>query len=317
MRLALVCPALFALAACTQPSEWRVGLATFDARELGIAVEGEPHPLIAALPERALLSLPTYDGTGEVVHPDVLFSPGAEWPFLMAMTPYARTRGELENPSLLVSEDGLRFLEGPTDNPIVGPPPVDHNNDPDLVFDEERGVHRILYLETLRPETQHLIALESRDLVEWTSEKVLTYALAEEPFMVSPAVVREGQGARLYYVNSSVPGHAVEYLRSEDGRSFTKDATPVAVPFAEGFHPWHLDVFAAGSGWAMLVNGYFDDFQTQALYLATSPDLEHWELRQEPLIEPGVWRSKLIYRSTGVVSGDRLAVWFSFRTKRR
>src|SRR6185312_7486829 len=86
-----------------------------------------------------LLSVPTYENTGQAVHPDVLLFPqgwnGAH--YWMAMTPYPGGSSYFENPSILVSEDGLALsVPAGVSNPIVPQPGVtSYNSDPDLVYD--------------------------------------------------------------------------------------------------------------------------------------------------------------------------------------
>ncbi len=64
-----------------------------------------PVPMDSAV----ILSVPTYDSTGQSVHPDVVLFPGG-WhgsKYWMAMTPYPFGASSHENPSILNSDDGL------------------------------------------------------------------------------------------------------------------------------------------------------------------------------------------------------------------
>ena len=56
---------------------------------------------------------PTYDGSGEAVHPDVvLFANGWRgWEYWLVMTPYPSDDTGKENPSILVSHDGASWQE--------------------------------------------------------------------------------------------------------------------------------------------------------------------------------------------------------------
>src|SRR5262245_48855354 len=79
-------------------------------------------PTLEADPVR--LVVPTYDGSGQSVHPDVVAFPEA-WngsKIWMTMTPYPNAEVKFENPSVLVTDDGVS-LENPTGvtNPIVAP----------------------------------------------------------------------------------------------------------------------------------------------------------------------------------------------------
>ncbi len=294
---------------------WGTGIATFDAVELELTPSVPADPFATGIAPTTRLVLPTYDGSGQVVHPDVLFERDAGR-VLMAMTPYPDSNDRFENPSLLVSEDGTAFhelIEG--QNPLVAAPPIDHNDDPDLHRDPVTGEYRLFYLETLRPTAQNLVLLRSPDLVAWTSEPAIRYDLTQgAPFIVSPAAVVKDATTHLFYVHLGEP-NLIETLASSDGLTWdAAQAHPIELELGD-VTPWHLDVFACPSGYAMLISGYPDEFSYQHLYLATSPDLATWTLRPSPLLaydDPAL-EVDTLYRSTGLVLGNQLVVWHSMR----
>ncbi|MBA3458618.1 MAG: hypothetical protein H0T46_01550 [Deltaproteobacteria bacterium] len=101
------------LSACGDDIEsrlaWGVGVAQFDKVSFS-RTDLVPH-----------LEIPTYDGSGQVVHPDVLFD---GYRYLLAYTPYPFSNGRFENPSIAISDDGLAFREiAPGVNPIAPAPP--------------------------------------------------------------------------------------------------------------------------------------------------------------------------------------------------
>ena len=136
-----------------------------------------PDKPLSELPAGKLfrLDIPTYDGSGQAVHPSLLVQADkttggnlvAGGPqFVLSFTPYTDTDDRVENPSIVVSGDGLNFREEkPGLNPLVPAPERDHNDDPDLFY--SNGKYGILYLETMRPEKQSLILLESTDRIHW------------------------------------------------------------------------------------------------------------------------------------------------------
>ena len=112
-----------------------------------------------------------------------------------------------ENPSILVSGDGINFFEEkPGLNPLAAPPLVDHNDDPDLfIYDKN---YNILYLETHRPEKQNLILLSSTDRINWTSRMIHTDYLTgnnSDPFILSPSFLSDVTGDYLFYVSKNTP----------------------------------------------------------------------------------------------------------------
>lgn len=287
------------------------------AMDTGIGPSEGPTSVFDEIFDERILEIPTYDGSGQAVHPDVVYARcGCRGPlFYMAMTPYPFGNNAFENPSILVSEDGVAFYEQEEGlNPLVGPPAYDHNNDPDLLFADQAGAFYLYYLETMRPDSQNVVLLRSTDAVFWQRQTVLHYDLgAGDDFILSPAVLKVGSGYWMYYVNLSLPGHPIEFLTSQDGVHWGNDSPQtITADYPDGLVPWHIDVFEGGGRNFMLCCGPYNDMD---LYLATSADLVSWDFGAEPLLRHSAsfYNSERIYRSTGVVDGDLLVVWFSFR----
>jgi hypothetical protein len=285
---------------------WAIGVATFDATALGLANARTPDPFVDAIRPGRLV-IPTYDGSGQATHPDVLVErdPAGQVQVTMAMTPYPFSDRRIENPSLVVSRDGMAFSPAPgAPSPLVPPPPYDHNDDPDLRRDPRTGEYELLYLESLRPNRQTLVALRSRDKIAWTRRDAIVYDLTHPgPFMVSPAAIDDGGATHLFYVDTIT--NRLAHLVS---------AAPVALDLG-AVKPWHVDVVRGETGFAMLISGYDASFEHQNLYLATSPDLATWTLRPQPLLaytDPSLGATSL-YRSTGVVDHGTLIVWYAMQ----
>ncbi len=299
------------------PLAWGMGVKTFDARALGLGTAEPADPWFAAIRTTPRLTVPTYDGSGQLVHPDVLIEPTAAGTrALLAVTPYPFTDDHYENPSLLTSTDGMTFTPMPgAPNPLVPPPAYDHNDDPDLRRDPVSGDYELLYLETLRPDRQTVVALRSQDLVHWTRRDAIVYDFAKgAPFIVSPAAIVDDAGhTRMFFVD--LGASLITALESDDGATWDQAAaTRVAIDLG-GVTPWHLDVIRGGAGYGMLLSGYDVAFSHQNLYLATSPDLVAWTFDPTPLLDhtdPALDVATL-YRSTGAVSGDTLVVWYSMQ----
>jgi hypothetical protein len=323
-------PILLALAACGTDHaprlKWGLGVKTFDAVALGIGSTEPAAPWIAALPFAPQLVVPTYDGSDQVVHPDILAEPDR---ITLAITPYPYSNGDFENPSLFSTTDGVHFdpLAG-APAPLVPTPAYDHNDDPDLRIDPVTGEHELLYLETLRPDTQTVVALRSRDLVTWTRTDAIVYDFSKfDDFLVSPAAIVADDGTTHMFYVELVPGRPVpdanppatvdiiQELVSADGRTWDKAAKhPIQVDLG-AVNPWHLDAIRGPNGFAILLSGFVDDFGRQDLFLLTSPDLVTWTMRPEPLLShlDSSLAVYSLYRSTGIVSGNTLAVWYSMQ----
>ena len=93
------------------------------------------------------LDIPTYDGSGQMTHPKVLYMPDYGTSYIngwngykywMTMSPYPQSNDDYENPSIVASNDGINWVvPAGMVNPIQVHPNVaggDHFNDPHLVF---------------------------------------------------------------------------------------------------------------------------------------------------------------------------------------
>jgi hypothetical protein len=263
---------------------------------------------------------PTYDGSGQAVHPDILPLDDSQYAFALAFTPYPFTDDRHENPSILVSKDGLHFREeGPRVNPLASAPAVDHNDDPDLFL--YGGSYYMLYLETMRPERQNLALLRSEDRLTWSRATVATYELrgAEaRPMIVSPAIVRHGCRLRMFYVNATEPPYRIEYLESDRVDSWDIGAARQPRFDSMPFVPWHLDVVEGPGVFYMLItavrkgnNGKLE----YDLHVARSNDLEYWAVAPRPVFPRMPLGARLVYRSTAYCSGRDLFIYFSYKSR--
>ena len=280
--------------------------------------------------QSVLVNVPTYDGSNQVVHPDVRFFNGK---FYMTITPYPFSKSSYENPSFYVSNDGLHW-ETPAGgkNPLVYHPSSGYNDDPDLVIVPEISQFRIYYNETpSSKDVQYLHLLYSNDGITWNDQRIITYLVNQgDPFIVSPAVIEANGKYYLFHVD--IDDHNVHwcgpedpyahYIRlniSDDGVHWDKSAEiGISIDYPSGFHPWHINVFSANGKYYMLIDGYYNKFcENHNLYLAVSEgDLTNWHFINQPLIQadPGFYNAQIIYRSSGVVTGNDLFVYASFKT---
>jgi hypothetical protein len=241
----------------------------------------------------------------------------------MSVTPYPNAREKWENPSIYRSRDGLAWRE-PAErvNPIVSRPRFDHNCDPDLVVCGDSL--KILYLMTqrakLRPDGanfQELRACASADGRTWSApETLIRWELDRDPFYLSPCAVAAPGGWRLFLVWPK--GRTIRWLSSGDLRTFGTPEGTLETRL-EGVRPWHLDVFPVDGGWVALLcarGPQARDNLDVDLWIGASPDLERWSFRPDPLLAGGdpSLGLEIVYRSTGLLEGNRLAIWYSGRT---
>jgi len=267
------------------------------------------------------LTIPTYDGSGQVVHPDVMYlsSGWNGYAYWMAMTPSPYLDESYENPSILVSSDGLTWVE-PTGitNPIVDLPSAGHNADPDILLVGDTLM--VYYSETTgdTPDDHvYINVLTSTNGITWTAPvTTLSFSIGTGGYALSPAVLYEGGTFYMWYVRSAgcTANTSSVYMRTSTNGLNWGVEQPVTLT-----HPgqvvWHPDVQWNGSTYVMLYAAYpaGSDCTDTSLYYAESADREEWTTTTTPVLTPNPsgWDSSLIYRSTFLADGDSLRIWYS------
>jgi hypothetical protein len=273
----------------------------------------------------------TYEGSGEVVHPDVVTfaTPWNGHRYWNAITPYPKSATKFENPSLFASEDGDSWVipSGVT-NPLQRTT-RGYLSDPDMLFEPTSNQLWLYYREVEEkrvPNTKvvhvadHVWLTTSADAVHWSAPRRVASDLGR--FVVSPSIVRTDAGAwRMYQVDAGTGGcssktSTITLRRSTDGLAWSN---PVPAGLVQpGFVPWHMDVQyvpARHEYWA-LVAAYVAarGCTTTSLFLATSPDGTTWTTYPTPVLSPGELPefSAAVYRSTFAYEGDdNVTIWFS------
>ena len=240
------------------------------------------------------LHIPTYDGSGQGVHPSLLVQDSGSPRFVLSFTPYTDTDDRVENPSVVVSDDGIHFREEkPGLNPLVPAPEKDHNDDPDLFC--SNGKYDILYLETMRPEKQSLVLLESLDRIRWEKKVIHVENLAGGSgcFMLSPKYIEKDGLSWLFYVNrDAVGGYRIEYVTGKDLYSLDFARRNAVTVSGLKVLPWHLDIIQSEGEYIMLLTTASGPEKNAryTLGLARSGNLIDWELDSEFAL-PDCYRS--------------------------
>lgn len=260
---------------------------------------------------------PTYDGTGQTVHPDVVFIPGGwnGYRYWMAMTPYPNGVDTTENPSIIASNDGETWVEPAGITNPIAKPATGFWPDPDLVFDP---IKRRLYCVWLG-----MRSAWSDDGVTWTAPTVMFNALANE---VAPSIVKVGNAYWMWSCQRMDVGeHKILLRKGPSLESGAGWSAPVECEFpaVPGLSPWHMDVADYTGEFVTLAA--FCTINTSGanthLYAMTSPDGVVWERSEQPLIapRPGVWDATNIYRAclvrTSGAGGAIGDVWYSARSE--
>lgn len=268
-----------------------------------------------------LLTLPTYEGSGQVVHPDYASSPNGvlAYKHFLAITPYPYGNASFENPSLFAGSSPPRdwLLPPGASNPVAWPA-SGHLSDPDLVYVDEPGELWLYYRQASADNVVWLV--RSPDGVAWSDPVEVARAPSHD--LVSPAIVRRGPGdwwmwsVRAGPVGCGASSTTVELRRSDDGISWS---APEPVDLAQPrLWTWHIDVQwvpSSGRFWAVYNAKTEGGCATPAVFVATSADGRSWTVVQAPVITKGripqfediVYRSSLAYDP----ASDAVTFWYS------
>lgn len=276
------------------------------------------------------LDFATYDGSHEVVHPDVLRFPSG-WggsKFWAVLTPYPNSAVQFENPSLFTSGDGNSWsvpagLKNPIRTTNRG-----YLSDPDMLYDPVAKNLRMYYREVSRRKVagKEMHAADvvwtttSTNGVQWSAPQIA--AQDNLRYVVSPTVVRGEDGTwRMWSVDAGKEGCATRAtkLRLRTSTDGVRWGAPADVQLAQaGYNPWHVDVqwVPARSEYWALVAAYpsTGSCATTDLFLATSKDGKAWTTYRTPVLSHGAVPEfdTNVYRSTFAHTGDdSVTFWFT------
>ena len=273
------------------------------------------------------LTIPTYDGSGQVTEPSVVFfdSPWHGFRYWMAFSPYPNGDASKENPSIVVSDDGKTWQAPPgLANPLALPGQVGYLADASIFYDCKSDRLWVYYLDT-QPATGNLGVkrLISSDGIQWQSQGTLFEIPAYNA--ESPTVEKAAGGYYMWAVNSGTAGCSaastvVEYRLSTDGINWS--APQPANLLQSGYEIWHLNVSYISSKqeyWALLA-AYpaGSDCGHTVLFYSTSLDGMNWTSNSKIVLAPGMtWDNAEIYRSTLLydLDSNSLSVWYSASSK--
>ena len=271
-------------------------------------------------PSVRLLSLETFDGSGQAVHPDAAVTPfgwGGSETELFA-TPYPNSDATKENPSLYGKRSALEWPVPPgVVNPIAHPN-GGYLSDPDEVFNPETN-ELWLYYRAVNSENE-IFLIRGGAPTLWSPPTLVVHGVNHT--VVSPTVVRRGQGDWLMWsVNSGTSGCAgpsttVELRASVDGVHWSHPTTTDLTE--ELAFAWHIDVQwipAKAEFWAIYNVKVPGSCTTAALHFAKSVDGVHWQIQPGavlsrsiiPAFEDIVYRGSLLYDQ----ATDAVTLWYS------
>lgn len=282
-------------------------------------LHGQPDQWAATRVATALTT-PTYDASGQAVHPDIIDAGAAGFGgkrYWMVMTPYTNGDGSVEKPSILCSDDLATWAvpDGLT-NPIDGTAPAVFTNDPCLLL--SNGTLYCFYGYTVGAEVL-LHRKSSADGVTWSNR-----AAVSDYAVTSSSIIADGSGYTLWYVNS-IAGQNTFIKRSMTGPTATPgDPTTCTIVNAPaGLELWHVCIRKHSSGYyaGLFTYATLDGSGANARnHWARSTDGLTWTVSSDPccpIQAAGQWdenpyRGSMIETATGwtlIYSGRTGTAW--------
>ena len=267
-----------------------------------------------------VLSLMTFDGSGQAVHPDPALTPltwdGAE--SQLFATPYPNGDASKENPSLYARSSLFDWrVPSGVMNPVVSPA-SGYLSDPDELYNPEAGELWLYYRAVGNANQIYVMQGAAPD--RWSSPTLVVSGPNHS--VVSPTIVRRGPGDwMMWSVNSGPVGCSsasttVEVRRSSDGINWSSPLTTDLME--DGVFPWHIDVEWIPSKqefWSLYNVKLPGSCTTASLHFARSTDGLHWTVLPGAVLDRGqipefadiVYRSSFIYDDASRV----ITIWYS------
>lgn len=278
-------------------------------------------PTAAPFETPSALSIPTYDGAHQTVHPSVVdFGPGVTWNgwrYWMAHTPYAGANDRLENPSISVSQNGYYWQDPPgIVNPLYPAPAAPgFQSDPDLIYDPVANQLIMVHRRTLDTVGHTLFINRSSDGIHWTLP-AHDSGIPTVPQQVSPALCRvSATDWRLFAYDKDSRRIWMWTATNPDG-TWKGPYQTVGAGFSGPLWAWHLEVrYIDGLFYALIDRGPLYLGGPDGYRWATSRDGMTWSLAAADFkAKPATgWDAGELYRATFTAheNGTDFRVWYS------
>ena len=270
------------------------------------------------------LDVPTYEGSGKVLHPSVVFV-AAGWNgfrYWMAATPFPGSDPAIENPSIWQSHDGITWTvpTGVT-NPIEAKPSGGFNADTHLTLGPDGRLY-CFWLATVGNTVTTWYRASSNG-VDWSDKQTVRTdnALVFRP--ASPAIFFTGGKWHLWTVDIVPSPNTVVHATADTlTGTWTTPTVCTGLSAAAGARDiWHMDVKLVGGEYVLLFcdatlnsNGLVG-----SVYRAVSNDGNAWTQDSFPILTgvAGRW-DQTLYRPSFLPANIRgvngYRIWYSTNT---
>lgn len=267
------------------------------------------------------LAIKTYDGSNQLNHPDILYNKNLIFnhKYWLAFTPYPYYKDKLENPCIVVSEDGKKFvqpsgLKNPLDNTDYEKNLRSHLSDTDIIFRNNELILHYVYNVGGVLGPAKFYEIRSRNGINWTKPKIV-YKTNKNKEGYSPAFVSEKDIIKMWYYEGE---GKLMYTDSKDEEKTWKPIKICNINMGN-WRGWHVDIIKTNLGYEGLICARLPKINQRALFYVKSRDGVNWKTSKNPLLFPkkDSWDSKDIYRSTFIRDKDKYRVWYSAVNNKR
>lgn len=257
-------------------------------------------------------AIPTYEGSGQAVHPDVYDAgEGAAqfgYRYWMAMTPFPGAVQDTERPSVVASQDGHNWeVPSGLTNPIYD----EGSSDTDLILAQDGKFY--LYHRDGAGGVEWVYVHESADGVTWSAETAAVTASSGE--LLSPAVIWDGAQYVMWVVDRTTNPNTLRKRTSASPAAGWSAAAACTMAAPVNKDIWHLDVILHSGTYHAFVTMCDRDQSGAAgwLYHATSADGDTWIVASRPLLVPTLagFDNLRIYRASAIKTATGWDVWYS------
>lgn len=260
------------------------------------------------------LKIETFDGTGELTHPSVLyFKDGfCGYKYWMVHTPYHDCKLYLENPCIVVSNDGINFekIDGTKDPllPIIDKVnPKTYYNDPNLIYTDKLEIWYRYTVEYDDKANDHIVyRITSKDGKKWTDPEKIFMDKGEKECYMSMSIVYENNKYKYFYFNRNRI-----YLKESSDLNKWTSPLEININKYEG-NLWHGEVKRIEDKYYIL----FID-RKYGLYIATSNDGINFDnVRKENIYcktKDYFYNNIVLYKSSIIDDGKYIYLYVPFR----
>lgn len=266
------------------------------------------------------LDIPTYMMTNnQVIHPRAVYDEegkfGHKW--IMAFTPYRYMDDSTENPSIVVSENGIDwFVPNGLENPIVGKtvPENTHYSDVDLFINGD--TIELWYRQSDKVNKQsRILRKTSKDLTNWSDEEIIfDYGTGGYGYGAPSVILKDGEYNLYYKESMSLEEENYMHRKSKDLKNWTE---PVKVNFNYGewanYKSWHVE-FNYVNGVYYALNAAFPGLESVdgSLFALESEDGINFTNAVKVIDKKYFgFDDRTIYKSSFIVKDDEIYLYYS------